>query len=209
MPETAFSQTRATGRPRNKALDEAILKATLELLAEVGYEGLALTEVARRAEATPPALYRRYSGKLELVSAALAYEIRTIPSECEDTGSFHGDLVALMSVIGATFTPFRVRVLTAALLASQDHPQLREQILIELESISDREWSKLMKRAFSRGELSSDRVSSIIKSLPAAYITRHILYKGTEPSAQSIEALVVEVIMPAILKQDHEHKTMF
>ncbi|MFA6577285.1 MAG: helix-turn-helix domain-containing protein [Nocardioides sp.] len=60
----------STGRPRDRRIDEAILVATRELLAEVGYTRLSIPMVAARAGATPPAVHRRFASKLELVFEA-------------------------------------------------------------------------------------------------------------------------------------------
>ncbi len=59
------------GRPRDETLDQAILDAAAELLSEVGYEALTLSDVAARAGTTRPALYRRHENKAELVIAAI------------------------------------------------------------------------------------------------------------------------------------------
>lgn len=57
------------GRPRNLAADRAIADATLELLAEVGYAGITIDEVARRAGVGRPTIYRRWPNKKAMVVA--------------------------------------------------------------------------------------------------------------------------------------------
>lgn len=59
------------GRPRDPALDAAILDATLELLTERGYAATSLTAVARRAGTGTPTLYRRWPSKADLVLDAV------------------------------------------------------------------------------------------------------------------------------------------
>ena len=59
------------GRPRDLAIDEAVLGATDELIASVGYGRLSFDMVARRAGVTRPTIYRRWRNKPELVHAAL------------------------------------------------------------------------------------------------------------------------------------------
>ncbi len=59
------------GRPRDPRLDEAILRATLELLEERGYGDLSLAGVADRAGTTTAAIYRRWGSKSELVAQAV------------------------------------------------------------------------------------------------------------------------------------------
>ena len=59
------------GRPRDPRIDEAVLAATRELLAEVGYKRLSMGLVARRAGVHRPAIYRRWSSKPHLVCEAV------------------------------------------------------------------------------------------------------------------------------------------
>jgi AcrR family transcriptional regulator len=59
------------GRPRDARIDDAVLQATNELLEEIGYARLTIPLVAARAGATPPAVYRRFPTKIELVFAAV------------------------------------------------------------------------------------------------------------------------------------------
>ena len=60
----------AAGRPRDPRIDAAILRATTDLLVEIGYSNLTMAAVAERAGTTKTALYRRWSSKAELVHEA-------------------------------------------------------------------------------------------------------------------------------------------
>ena len=62
----------APGRPRDPAIEGRVLEVALRHLAEHGYEGLSLAAVAAEAGTTRPALYRRWPGKAELATAAIA-----------------------------------------------------------------------------------------------------------------------------------------
>jgi AcrR family transcriptional regulator len=62
---------RSQGRPRDTRIDDALLRATVELLEEVGYNRLTIPLVAARAGSTPPAVYRRFPSKIELVYEAV------------------------------------------------------------------------------------------------------------------------------------------
>jgi AcrR family transcriptional regulator len=68
---------RSPGRPRDSRIDDAVLRATVELLEEIGYARLTIPLVAARAGATPPAVYRRFPTKIELVYEAV---FPTLPS---------------------------------------------------------------------------------------------------------------------------------
>jgi AcrR family transcriptional regulator len=92
MPQR--SQTPATtaspGRPRDPNRDQAILRATLELMAVRGFE-LGIEEVAERAGVAKTTIYRRFPSKEELVIAAL--ETVAVPQPAPDTGSVRADLI--------------------------------------------------------------------------------------------------------------------
>jgi AcrR family transcriptional regulator len=83
---SAAPPTTGPGRPRDRRLDDAIVAATYDLLAERGYGGLTLAAVAERAGTTTPAIYRRWSSKADLVLAAV---FRT---EGDDVVADTGDL---------------------------------------------------------------------------------------------------------------------
>jgi AcrR family transcriptional regulator len=53
------------GRPRSIQSHQAMLQATLELLAEVGFEGMSIEAIAARAEIGKTTIYRRYASKEE------------------------------------------------------------------------------------------------------------------------------------------------
>lgn len=60
------------GRPRSEASEQAILAATLELLAEHGFRGVTIDAIAARAGASKSTIYRRWPTKENLVAAAFA-----------------------------------------------------------------------------------------------------------------------------------------
>lgn len=62
----------APGRPRDKAIDAALLAAAVDELGAHGYEALSLARVAAAAGTTRQALYRRFPTKADLATAAVA-----------------------------------------------------------------------------------------------------------------------------------------
>jgi len=64
---------RPPGRPRDAALDEAILAATVRQLGERGYGGMSIEGIAAAAGTTAPTLRRRYRNKLNLAMAAIDF----------------------------------------------------------------------------------------------------------------------------------------
>ena len=82
----------APGRPRDPETEQRILDAALRLLAEEGYSRMSLDGVAAEAGVSKPTIYRRWSSKADLATAALR-GIQTAEPR-PDTGSTVGDLTA-------------------------------------------------------------------------------------------------------------------
>ena len=82
-------------RPRVEGPREAeIFSATMEVLADVGYDRLTMDAVAQRAKASKATLYRRWNGKVSLVIDALHHHHQhQTPAVPVDTGSLRGDLI--------------------------------------------------------------------------------------------------------------------
>jgi AcrR family transcriptional regulator len=81
---------------RGDARTDAILDATLELMASTGYDRLTIDAVASRAGASKATIYRRWPGKSELVMAALSRHSAAAIAEV-DTGSLRSDLIQTVS----------------------------------------------------------------------------------------------------------------
>src|SRR5690242_3281955 len=83
-----------SGRPRSTHADQAILQATLDLLAEVGYQSMSIEAIASRAGVGKTTIYRRYTSKEEIVADAIESLREDISTP--DTGSFWGDMDILI-----------------------------------------------------------------------------------------------------------------
>jgi AcrR family transcriptional regulator len=73
---TGKAAPRPGGRPRDAALDEAIILATRNRLVRDGYSLMTIGDIASDAKVSRPTLYRRWSTKFELVVDALDYGFR-------------------------------------------------------------------------------------------------------------------------------------
>jgi AcrR family transcriptional regulator len=67
---------RPGGRPRDAALDEAIILATRDRLVRDGYSQMTIGDIAADAGVSRPTLYRRWDTKFDLVVDALDYGFR-------------------------------------------------------------------------------------------------------------------------------------
>src|SRR5579885_2229298 len=82
------------GRPRSLQSEESILKATIDLLSEVGYQAMSIEAIASRAGVGKTTIYRWYDSKDELVLDAL--NRRCVEIEPPDTGNLRKDVQAVI-----------------------------------------------------------------------------------------------------------------
>ena len=128
----AVETPRAGGRPRDPELDHRILEATLQLLADGGYDGLTIEAVASSAGVGKASVYRRWSGKEELVVEAVA-SLTEQPEPVVGAG-VRDELVALLEVIRRkSDSSLAGKIFPRLLGASAENPDLmkhyREQVL--------------------------------------------------------------------------------
>ncbi|MGF0170101.1 TetR/AcrR family transcriptional regulator [Streptomyces sp. Marseille-Q5077] len=140
------------GRPRSAAAVTAILAATREALVELGWSKLTLGDVATRAGVAKTTLYRRWSGKNELVVDAVAELFDEL--ELPDRGSLAADIEGVVLQFAAILArPEAKSGLMAVVAESTRDDALRERIR---HSIVERQKGLVMQgrsRAQERGEL--------------------------------------------------------
>lgn len=140
------------GRPRSAAAATAILTATREALVEVGWSKLTLGDVATRAGVAKTTLYRRWSGKNELVVDAVAELFDEL--ELPDRGSLAADIEGVvLQFVAILARPEAKSGLMAVVAESTRDDALRERIR---RSIVDRQKRLVLlgrSRAQRRGEL--------------------------------------------------------
>mgnify|MGYP002777274710 CR=1 FL=1 len=140
------------GRPRDGAFDERILDATLALLAEVGYQAMALDDVAVRAEVSKPAIYRRWSSKAQLATAALArLQAASAP---ERSGTPRDDLVTLLaSFRRLLLRPNGLSLIGTLLAEEHSNPELIALFRERIVATRRAQVRALLDEAAARGEL--------------------------------------------------------
>ncbi len=106
MPTTTTTTTteppRRRGRPRDPALDQAILDAAREVVAGRGYTGASMDEIARTAGVGKDTLYRRWDSKQALVIQLLtAMADEHVPFREVDGDPAHALFLFLRDIVRA------------------------------------------------------------------------------------------------------------
>lgn len=141
------------GRPRSQASEDAILNATMELLAEYGYSVLTLDKVAARARASKTTIYRRWPSKEHLVIAAFD---RSPPLVPKGRGPVLEELLdLLLQFIGVLHSTPLAGVLPTLVGERAHNHQLAEALDPLIERRRD-PLKTALRRGIEQGELPAD-----------------------------------------------------
>jgi AcrR family transcriptional regulator len=112
MPPRA---NRRPGRPRDANIDQQAIAATLELLAEVGFEGTTVQAIAARSGLHASALYRRWSSRVAVIEDALSPVLAV--TSFEPSGDLRRDLRRFVRAYAALWSSPAARAGIPGLLA--------------------------------------------------------------------------------------------
>ena len=182
-------------RRRGEALNAAILQATLDELAEVGYANLTMERVAERARASKASLYRRWPSRIELTMDAV-YQSLVDAASPTDTGSLRGDLVAQLRraadlLAGPAGEALR-GVLSDALRDQTRMADLRGHS----QGASRAAMQEIARRAAARGEIAEAAITPRRLEVAHALLRHHFLFNGTPIPDPVLIEIVDEVIVP-------------
>jgi AcrR family transcriptional regulator len=184
------SQTPAgpsAGRPRSEEAHQAILDATLELLAEGGYSALTVEGVAARAGVGKATIYRRWPSKLPLVIEAFSQ----LPAfEEVDTGNLVEDLEKMLRDYLQLFhaTPL-VTVLPSLVGERLHNPELSRQLEPVLKG-RRQPLIRALQRGVERGEIAPDTDLELAADLISGPISVRLFFTGAKVSPRLVGPIV-------------------
>ncbi|ROQ60253.1 TetR family transcriptional regulator [Streptomyces sp. 840.1] len=193
----------AEGSPkRGRARENTILAATLELVAENGFERLTIDAVAARAHASKATIYGKWKTKDELVAEALRRQSETTtPPVAADTGSLRGDLLATVSVIAAALRGKNGVSLVSLVEAIRDHPGLRDAAHSQIDLAAATVGQAISRHAAERGELGQNADVPACLRLVMAQLLFDTLFHGAVPDAAAQERLVDHTLLPLLTRR--------
>lgn len=147
------------GRPRDPRIDAAVLRATVELLAETGYAGLLVSAIAERAGTSKPAIYRRWPSKAHLVHEAV-FPIGAA-TEIPDTGSLAADMREMVCRTMRFLTTPAARAALPGLIGEMAaDPTLHTALLERFTGIIAGGLAAWLNAAVARGEVRPDMTAA-------------------------------------------------
>jgi AcrR family transcriptional regulator len=163
-------------------------------LAEIGYDRLTIDSVAARAHSSKTTIYRRWSGKAELVVDALNCLKGSPP--VPDTGSLRGDLDAIAHSSSSTDNRFDTQLMIGLITALARDAELRQVFRDRLVHPRTAGLREVFERAVARGEIAEDRNLDLLGALFPALAIHHLLTSGEIPEAHFAERVMNDVILP-------------
>ncbi|MGH3128997.1 MAG: TetR/AcrR family transcriptional regulator, partial [Gaiellaceae bacterium] len=157
-------QPRPRGRPRRASAGEAILEATLGLLAERGFQATTIEAIADRAGVGRNTIYRRWSSKEELIADALGD--LTAELDVQEDGEIYAQLLARISDFVHVFAhPLLGRLLPGLLGELERNPAFASAYVERIVTPRYERIVELLGRAVARGELDEQADPEVIADL--------------------------------------------
>jgi AcrR family transcriptional regulator len=190
-------ERQGTSPKRGEARTRAIVDATIELLAEVGYDRMSMDTVASRAKASKATIYRHWPDKTALVLDALQRRGSFLP-ELPDTGSLRGDLELYVRTSSAAAAGVAGSLLVGLLAVAPHDPDLAALLAQRFHYEQLPAITALVGRARERREISPDVDALIISEVLPGTLIMHVLVLGLPADEPFIKRLVDDILMPLL-----------
>ncbi len=194
MTQSSLASPRPGGRPRDESRDHAIRSATLDLLAELGYDGVTMDRVAARARAGKATIYRRWPSKLAMVMDAInAFAEERMPTP--DTGSLRLDIVEFLTSFHEAIRGGRGRIIAELISEMPRNPDLRNALRGGLWTQREASSHAIVEHAIARGELRPDIDHAILMEIGTAIILQRVLLTGEPVDRPFLESIVDDIVI--------------
>ncbi|OSZ57052.1 TetR family transcriptional regulator [Streptomyces pharetrae CZA14] len=184
------------GRPRDERSHAAITQAAAELIVESGYAAMSIGAVAARAGVGKDTIYRRWSGKPELVYEAVFTAADT--TDLPDTGTLEGDLTTVVQSLIEEFSQPEAAAAIPGLLADfAADPELRATIRSRFLQPAKERLIEVFDRAGQRGETGAEVPVDLVLDTLAGAVFFHLGIIGEQPGpdlARRLAAMIAKGI---------------
>lgn len=197
MAQAGGGQTRRRGA----ALEEAILRATVDELTEAGFAGLTMDRVAARAGTNKNALYRRWPNRLALGIAGYRKLATTVAPP--DTGSLRGDVLELLRQANRHWSSPLGAILRDLMSAAGGAAELLAQLQDQSGDAAAAPWLTILGRAVARGDAAPEALHPRVATVAIVLLRNEFVVRGV-PSAPDdvIVEIVDEVYLPLVRRRD-------
>ncbi|WP_370962097.1 TetR/AcrR family transcriptional regulator [Amycolatopsis sp. cg9] len=188
-------------RRRGTELEDAILRAAADELAEAGYAGLTMERVAQRAGTNKNAIYRRWPNRAALGVAAyrhLAGDRLSPP----DTGDLREDVLTLLRAINCGQSSPAARILRGLLAGVGDEPELLARLNEQATEGAASTWLTVLDQAVARGEAPPEARHPRVATVALVLLRNEYLTRGLTTVDDAVLAEIVdEVFLPLVRRR--------
>jgi AcrR family transcriptional regulator len=197
--EASCGEAKSLGRKRDPQLDETFLAATLDVLAEKGFDAMTVDMVAAQAKSGKASLYRRWASKPELVRDALIFMSRgsVETTQLPDTGSLRSDLLAILKPYSAEHNARKLRILTNLGSFQTAHKAFSDEAIHGIFKPWVEMNQKIFYRAQERGEIARDADIDLACEIISSSTYFKTSVEGTGFPRAYYERLLDHMILPA------------
>lgn len=191
------------GRPRSVVADAAIIEATLDLIASDGISSLSVESIAARAGVGKATIYRRWSGKDELVGDALGRlndELPAVPK----LPSVRAQLIAMLEQIRCKSAKTRTgQIMPRIISLSNVQPDLMRMFYEKVIDPRRERFRGVVRAGIASGELRADLdVELVVTLLAAPMVYMNLMQAGMGRPAASTSAAIVDLVFSGISTSD-------
>jgi len=185
------------GRPRKSSIDDAILHATAELIAERGYARLTVGAIVDRADTNKPAFYRRFQNVAEIVPRLLASRHGTDADI--DTGTLLGDLIEVQRRQQRLFTdPVVTRGIAGWLAEVEAAPELGRPFFEQYLGPRRAYTRVILERAVARREIAQVGDPAWIADVLTGPLLMRVVLPGMPPIDDALLALTIRSALDSL-----------
>ncbi|WLH97797.1 TetR/AcrR family transcriptional regulator [Pseudomonas hefeiensis] len=170
----------------------------MDALSAVGFEAVSIADIARRGKTTPPAIYRRFPNKKELLLAALEHDLATVANTDTDQGSLRADLIRWSQSIFNELSPRRTCILASLTFQARIDTEPIELLADIIHRIGTCQWLAILRRAVQREELADKAIPEVIARLPGALAVQAARFHESSQDQHLIVDLIDAVMLPAL-----------
>lgn len=198
------------GRPRSVQSQQAILDATLSLLATEGFDAMSIEAIAARAGVGKKTIYRWWTSKEDLVIDAIK-SLQQAKNPVIDTGSLREDLIAMSKNAFQTWRGPHTRGLVINLLGVMtNHPEVYQAFYDQAIAPRFQQFTHVIQQAQVRGEVRRDLDANDTIGLLAGPLWYHFFFdtRSTTFAPDLPERLVDAVLQGIAIQRRPEEDNM-
>jgi AcrR family transcriptional regulator len=184
-------------RRRGQTLERAIYDAVLDQIRTVGYAGLTMEGVAAAAHTGKAALYRRWSGREELVVDTLDH---VLPSPCElpDHGDVREDLLELLRLMAAFLNSPAGCALESLIADIEPDGRFARLLHQRVKEPRKRMFLALLRRAAERGQVRPEAATQLVADVGPALLMQRFSAEGPPVPDAYVVSVVDDIVMPLL-----------